>query len=148
MKGSRTNTSYKHSHKIKHKSEAKYLTRTGTPDTIFSGKRHKRAVCLHKNTPKQHPFFSTQPWFDKGGCVPLKPPAFLCFKGVFPLEPRVIRGAAPPLNPRLFLGRKDTPAERVCLEAPLAEPSSPNPSFLFRLFRGAAPKDPVYKWGS
>ena len=39
MKGSRTNTSYKHSHKIKHKSEAKYLTRTGTPYTIFSDKR-------------------------------------------------------------------------------------------------------------
>ena len=73
MKGSRTNGSYNHSHQKTHKSEAKYLTRTGTPDTIFSGKRHKRAVCLHKNTPKQHTFFSKQPWFSKGAASPLSP---------------------------------------------------------------------------
>ena len=39
MKGSRTNTSYKHSHPKTHKTEAKHLTRTGTPNTIFSDKR-------------------------------------------------------------------------------------------------------------
>ena len=39
MKSIRTNTSYKHSHKIKHKSEAKHLTRGSVPNTIFSDKR-------------------------------------------------------------------------------------------------------------
>ena len=90
MKGRRTNSKYKDSHK---KSEAKHLTRTGTPDTIFSGKRHKRAVCPHNNTPKQHTFFSKQPWFSKEGCDPLKPPAFCRGKerhlsdASFPLSP-------------------------------------------------------------
>ena len=63
------------------------------PTQFLATKRHKRAVCPHKNTPKQHPFFSTQPWFDKGGCVPLKPPAFCRGKerhlsdASFPLSP-------------------------------------------------------------
>ena len=110
MKSIRTNTSYKHSQTKKHKSEAKHLTRTGTPDTIFSNKqqatsnkqqatsnkrtkRHKRAVCPHKNTPAAVQFFSKQPWFGKGGCVPLKPPAFCRGKerhlsdASFPLSP-------------------------------------------------------------
>ena len=99
MKGSRTNSKYKDSHK---KSEAKHLHAPARPTQFLATKRHKRAVCLHKNTPKQHPFFSTQPWFDKGGCVPLKPPAFLCFKGVFPLKnPPSVRGAF------FFLPRKE-----------------------------------------
>ena len=90
MKGSRTNSKYKDSHK---KSEAKHLHAPARPTQFLVTKRHKRAVCLHKNTPKQHPFFSTQPWFDKGGCVPLKPPAFCRGKerhlsdASFPLSP-------------------------------------------------------------
>ena len=114
MKSIRTNTSYNHSHKIKHKSEAKHWTRTGTPDTIFSDKRqatsdkrqatsnkqqatsdkrHKSAVCPRKFSHTTIQFYSKQPWFSKGGCVPLKPPAFCRGKerhlsdASFPLSP-------------------------------------------------------------
>ena len=112
MKSIRTNSSYNHSHQKTHKSLAKHLTRSSVPDTIFSDKatkrqsdkatkRHKRAVCPHNNTPATVQFFSKQPWFGKGG-VPLKPPAFLCFKGVFPLKnPPSVRGAF------FFLPRKE-----------------------------------------
>ena len=49
------NSKYKHSHPKNAKSEAKYLTRSSVPDTIFSNKqqatsnkrteRYKRAIC-------------------------------------------------------------------------------------------------------
>ncbi|EGC78554.1 hypothetical protein HMPREF9353_00314 [Treponema denticola F0402] len=60
-----------------------------------SNKRHKRAVCPHKNTPATVQFFSKQPWFGKGGCVPL--------------------------NPRLFVGgKRDTCQTQVSLFPPTA----------------------------
>ena len=107
-----TNTKYKHSHPKTHKTEAKHLTRTGTPNTIFSDKRqatsdkrqatsdkqqatkrHKRAVCPRKFSHTTIQFYSKQPWFSKGGCDPLKPPAFCRGKerhlsdASFPLSP-------------------------------------------------------------
>ena len=117
MKGSRTNSKYKDSHK---KSEAKHLTRSSVPDTIFvdkrqatsdkrqATKRHKRAVCPNKNTPKQHTFFSKQPWFGKG--------------------------AATPLSPRLFVGgKRDTCQTQVSLFPPTA------PYLLFNAAKGDTP---------
>ena len=95
-----TDRSYNHSHQKTHKSEAKHLTRTGTPDTIFSDKRqatsdkrHKRAICPRKFSHTTVQFYSKQPWSSKGGCVPLKPPAFCRGKerhlsdASFPLSP-------------------------------------------------------------
>ena len=109
-----TDSSYKDSHQKSAKSLAKHLTRTGTPDIIFSdkrqatsdkrqatsdkrqatsNKRHKRAVCPRKFSHTTIQFYSKQPWFGKGGCVPLKPPAFCRGKerhlsdASFPLSP-------------------------------------------------------------
>ena len=116
-----TARSYKHSHQKTHKSLAKYLTRSSVPDTIFSDKRqatsdkrqatsdkrqatsdkrqatsdkrHKRAICPRKFSHTTIQFYSKQPWFSKGGCVPLKPPAFCRGKerhlsdASFPLSP-------------------------------------------------------------
>ena len=41
-----------------------------------SDKRHKLPLRPNKFTPKHIQFYSKQPWFSKGGCDPLKPPAF------------------------------------------------------------------------
>ena len=95
-----TARSYKHSHQKNAKSLAKHLTRSSVPDTIFSNKqqatsdkRHKLPLRPNKFTPKHIQFYSKQPWFSKGGCVPLKPPAFCRGKerhlsdASFPLSP-------------------------------------------------------------
>ena len=92
-----TDRSYKHSHQKNAKSLAKHLTNNNAPNIIFSNKqqatsnkqqatsnkrqatsdkRHKRAVCPRKFSHTTVQFYSKQPWFSKGGCVPLKPPAF------------------------------------------------------------------------
>ena len=115
------NTSYKHSHKKSAKSFAKGLDKAETPLIIFSdkrqatsdkrqatsdkqqatsdkqqatsNKRHKLPLRPNKFTPKHIQFYSKQPWFSKGGCVPLKPPAFCRGKerhlsdASFPLSP-------------------------------------------------------------
>ena len=99
-----TARSYKHSHKKSAKSFAKGLDKAETHLIIFSDKRqatsdkrqatsdkrqatsnkqqatsdkrHKRAICPRKFSHTTVQFYSKQPWFSKGGCVPLKPPAF------------------------------------------------------------------------
>ena len=55
--------------------------------------------------------------------------------------PQCYKGSCAPLRPPAFFGEEGHPGRT-------GFPSSPTPSILFRLFRGAAPKDPVYKWGS
>ena len=55
--------------------------------------RYKRAICPRKFSHTTIQFYSKQPWFSKGGCVPLKPPAFCRGKerhlsdASFPLSP-------------------------------------------------------------
>ena len=47
------NTSYNHSHKKAHKSEAKYLTRSSVPDTIFSNKQQATSNKQQATSNKQ-----------------------------------------------------------------------------------------------
>ena len=101
------NTKYKHSHQKNAKSFAKGLDKAETRLIIFSNKRqatsdkrqatsdkrHKLPLRPNKFTPKHIQFYSKQPWFSKGGCDPLKPPAFCRGKerhlsdASFPLSP-------------------------------------------------------------
>ena len=102
-----TARSYNHSHQKNAKSFAKGLDKAETHLIIFSNKqqatsnkqqatsnkRHKLPLRPNKFTPKHIQFYSKQPWFSKGGCVPLKPPAFCRGKerhlsdASFPLSP-------------------------------------------------------------
>ena len=116
MKSIRPNSSYNHSQTKTHKSLAKYLTRTGTPDTIFSDKRqatsdkrHKRAQSAHITTHPQQYNFSQN---NLG----------------------LVRGAASPLNPQLFVGgKRDTCQTQVSLFPPTA------PYLLFNAAKGDTP---------
>ena len=66
---------------------------TSNKQQATSNKRHKRAICPRKFSHTTIQFYSKQPWFSKGGCVPLKPPAFCRGKerhlsdASFPLSP-------------------------------------------------------------
>ena len=97
-----TDRSYNHPHQKNAKSFAKGLDKAERHLIIFSDKRqatsdkrqaHKRSVCPRKFSHTTVQFYSKQPWFSKGGCVPLKPPAFCRGKerhlsdASFPLSP-------------------------------------------------------------
>ena len=70
---------------------------------------HKRSVCPRKFSHTTIQFYSKQPWFSKGGCVP-------------------------PLNPRLFVGgKRDTCQTQVSLFPPTA------PYLLFNAAKGVPP---------
>ena len=49
---------------------------TSNKQQATSNKRHKLPLRPNKFTPKHIQIFSKQPWFNKGNCAPLKPPAF------------------------------------------------------------------------
>ena len=50
------NSSYNHSHQKNTKSEAKYLTRSSVPDTIFSNKQQATSNKRHKNRLRPNKF--------------------------------------------------------------------------------------------
>ena len=108
MKGSRTNSKYKDSHK---KSEAKHLTRSSVPDTIFVDKRQSgiSAQFARITTHPNNTHFSQN---NLG----------------------FVRGAATPLSPRLFVGgKRDTCQTQVSLFPPTA------PYLLFNAAKGDTP---------
>ena len=124
-----TDRSYNHSHKKSAKSFAKGLDKAETHLIIFSDKRqatsdkrqatsdkrterYKRAICPRKFSHTTIQFYSKQPWFSKGGCVPLKPPAFCRGKE------RHLSDASFPLSPYGPL----SPFQRCQSGAPLGNP--------------------------
>ena len=112
-----TNTKYNHSHQKTHKSLAKHLTRTGTPDTIFSDKRQatsdKRQATSAQSARVN---FHTQQYNFTQNNLGL------------------VKGAASPLNPRLFVGgKRDTCQTQVSLFPPTA------PYLLFNAAKGDTP---------
>ena len=123
MKSIRTNTSYKHSHKIKHKSEAKHLTRTGTPDTIFSNKQ--QATSNKQQATSGQSGISAQ-----SARITTHPQQYNFSQHNLGL----VRGAASPLSPRLFVGgKRDTCQTQVSLFPPTA------PYLLFNAAKGDTP---------
>ena len=117
MKGRRTNSKYKDSHK---KSEAKHLTRGSVPDTIFSDKRQatsdKRQATSGINAQSARVNFHTQQYNFTQNNLGL------------------VKGAASPLDPQLFVGgKRDTCQTQVSLFPPTA------PYLLFNAAKGETP---------
>ena len=122
-----TDSSYKDSHQKSAKSLAKHLTRTGTPDIIFSDKRQatsdkrqatsdKRQATSGINAQSARVNFHTQQYNFTQNNLGL------------------VRGAASPLNPQLFVGgKRDTCQTQVSLFPPTA------PYLLFNAAKGDTP---------
>ena len=120
-----TNTSYKHSHQKNAKSEAKHLTRTGTPDTIFSDKRQATSDKRQATSDKRQGGISAQ-----SARITTHPQQYNFSQNNLGL----VRGAASPLNPRLFVGgKRDTCQTQVSLFPPTA------PYLLFNAAKGVPP---------
>ena len=116
------NTKYNHSHQKNTKREVKYLTRSSVPDTIFSNKQqatsNKQQATSNKriSTQSARVNFHTQQYNFTQNNLGL------------------VKGAASPLNPRLFVGgKRDTCQTQVSLFPPTA------PYLLFNAAKGDTP---------
>ena len=111
------NTSYKHSHQKNAKSEAKHLTRSIVPDTIFSDKRQATSDKQQSGISAQSArvnFHTQQYNFTQHNLG-------------------LVRGASP-LSPQLFVGgKRDTCQTQVSLFPPTA------PYLLFNAAKGDTP---------
>ena len=125
MKSIRTNAKYNHSHQKTHKSEAKHLTRGSVPNTIFSDKRQATSDKRQATSDKRQSGISTQ-----SARITTHPQQYNFSQHNLGL----VRGAASPLSPRLFVGgKRDTCQTQVSLFPPTA------PYLLFNAAKGDTP---------